>query len=227
MKMPQENYSSQNLKGRSFKGQDLTGADFSRADIRSADFSGAVLKGADFTAARAGLGPVWLASLSVLALMIAGLAGLILGFGSTSPSVVITLGGPGNAVLFCFFLIVFLFFLILILRGLGSSLGIFAVSVAAIIAVIAFAVPGSNPLLAAVVVLALYAAIIWCGVFIGALAYTFSYSLNKIALPVFAGLWSVTCAVAGILEGTKGIDKIKEIPLAPETTLIISSSPGP
>ena len=62
MTMPQENYSSQNLKGRSFKGQDLTGADFSQADIRSADFSGAVLKGANFTAARAGLGPVWLAS---------------------------------------------------------------------------------------------------------------------------------------------------------------------
>ena len=60
--MPQENYSSQNLKGRSFQGQDLTGADFSQADIRSADFSGAVLKGADFTAARAGLGQVWLAS---------------------------------------------------------------------------------------------------------------------------------------------------------------------
>ena len=203
--MPQENYSSQNLKGRSFKGQDLTSADFSQADIRSADFSGAVLKGANFTAARAGLGPVWLAALSASALLAAGLAGLILGYGSTASAVVMTLGTPGNTVLFCFYLIVLLFFFILIFRGLGASLGIFVVVVAAITALIAFAVPGDNPLLAAVVVLSLYGAIIWAGVLIGALAYTFSFGLNKITLPVVAGLFAAVSAYFGLREGVQGI----------------------
>jgi hypothetical protein len=62
------------------------------------------------------------------------------------------------------------YFLILIFRCLGASLGIFVVVVTAITALIAFAVPGDNPLLAAVVVLSLYGAIIWTGVLIGALA---------------------------------------------------------
>ena len=118
--MPQENFQSQNLQGHSFKGQDLTGADFSQADIRSADFSGATLVGANFTAARAGLGSVWLVALSVVALFSAGLTGLILGYGSTFPTVVMTMGNTGNVVLFSFILILLIFFLILIFRGLGA-----------------------------------------------------------------------------------------------------------
>lgn len=50
-----QDFSHQNLQGRSFKGQDLTGASFSYADIRGANFSNAVLKGASFRYATAGL----------------------------------------------------------------------------------------------------------------------------------------------------------------------------
>ncbi|MBE9227715.1 pentapeptide repeat-containing protein [Phormidium sp. LEGE 05292] len=50
-----QDFSHQNLQGRSFKGQNLTGANFSYADIRGANFSNAVLKGASFRYATAGL----------------------------------------------------------------------------------------------------------------------------------------------------------------------------
>ena len=50
-----QDFSHQNLQGRSFQGQDLTGANFSHADIRGADFSNAVLKDASFRYATAGL----------------------------------------------------------------------------------------------------------------------------------------------------------------------------
>ena len=50
-----QDFSHQNLQGRSFKGQDLTGANFSYADIRGANFSNTVLKGASFRYATAGL----------------------------------------------------------------------------------------------------------------------------------------------------------------------------
>ncbi len=56
--MPQD-FSRQNLRGRSFKGKNLEGANFSYADIRSADFTGANLKGANFSHAQAGLQKRW------------------------------------------------------------------------------------------------------------------------------------------------------------------------
>lgn len=52
--MPQD-FSFQNLRGRSFRGQNLTGANFSQADIRGADFTQTILIGANFRQARAGL----------------------------------------------------------------------------------------------------------------------------------------------------------------------------
>ncbi|MFN6565255.1 MAG: pentapeptide repeat-containing protein [Nostoc sp. ChiSLP01] len=63
--MPQD-FSHQNLRGRSFKGQDLALANFSYADIRGADFSGANLRGANFTGVRAGLHKWWIAGFSTI-----------------------------------------------------------------------------------------------------------------------------------------------------------------
>ncbi|MEA5567790.1 pentapeptide repeat-containing protein [Anabaena sp. UHCC 0399] len=75
--MPQD-FSHQNLRGRSFKGQDLAGANFSYADIRGADFSGANLTGANFSHATAGLMWSELIILLTTALFFAILAGLFL-----------------------------------------------------------------------------------------------------------------------------------------------------
>jgi len=50
-----QDFSGQNLRGRSFEGQNLEGANFSGADIRGADFTNAILKDANFKGAEAGV----------------------------------------------------------------------------------------------------------------------------------------------------------------------------
>jgi uncharacterized protein YjbI with pentapeptide repeats len=75
--MPQD-FSHQNLRGRSFKGQDLAGANFSGSDIRGADFTGANLTLANFSYATAGLTWGGLIALLITALLFATLAGLFL-----------------------------------------------------------------------------------------------------------------------------------------------------
>ncbi len=75
----QQDFSGQNLRGRSFKGQNLAGANFSCADIRGADFSKANLRGANFSYAKAGLKYVWIIALVISSLFVAILTGLLSG----------------------------------------------------------------------------------------------------------------------------------------------------
>lgn len=83
-----QNFTGQNLKGRSFKAQDLTGADFSGADIRGANFAGATLVGAHFHGAIAGPGRRSLFTI----LLFAGFSGFILGlFGNAVSDTVNTI----------------------------------------------------------------------------------------------------------------------------------------
>jgi uncharacterized protein YjbI with pentapeptide repeats len=63
--MPQD-FSHQNLRGRSFKSQNLAGANFSGADIRGTDFTGANLRGANFSNVIAGVTPQWIIKLVFL-----------------------------------------------------------------------------------------------------------------------------------------------------------------
>jgi hypothetical protein len=79
--MPQD-FSGQDLRGRSFKGQDLTGANFSHTNICGTDFTNAILTGANFSHAKAGLR----ASLILLLIGVILLVGVI----NTSDSVIST-----------------------------------------------------------------------------------------------------------------------------------------
>ncbi|MBU7584445.1 MAG: pentapeptide repeat-containing protein [Nostoc sp. TH1S01] len=74
--MPQD-FSGQNLRGRSFKGQNLEGANFSGADIRSTDFTGANLTGANFSHAQAGLQKHWAIFLVCISWLLSGVAGFL------------------------------------------------------------------------------------------------------------------------------------------------------
>ena len=64
----------------SFHGQDLDGANFARADLRGADFGDASLVGADFTDARVGLSPLLGFGLLVAAIVLAAIAGGVIGW---------------------------------------------------------------------------------------------------------------------------------------------------
>lgn len=75
--MPQD-YSSQNLRGRSFKGQNLEAANFAYADIRGTNFTGANLKGASFSGAKAGLQKRWALLLVLVSCLMSGVSGYLL-----------------------------------------------------------------------------------------------------------------------------------------------------
>lgn len=79
--MTPQDFSNQNLRGRSFKGQYLEGANFSRADIRGANFTNANLTGANFSDAQAGLQSHqidnWRIKLYLLSIMAGAFLGVI------------------------------------------------------------------------------------------------------------------------------------------------------
>ena len=74
-----EDYSGQNLRGRSFEGASLDSADFTDADLRGANFSHASLVGANFTDARMGVRTIVGLVLLATAMAVSVLAGVIVG----------------------------------------------------------------------------------------------------------------------------------------------------
>lgn len=65
-----QNFTGQDLRGKSFKGQDLTGANFSNADIRGTDFSNAILTDANFSGVKAGMRSLPLVRFAAISLLI-------------------------------------------------------------------------------------------------------------------------------------------------------------
>ncbi|MHC5748116.1 MAG: pentapeptide repeat-containing protein [Nostoc sp.] len=130
--MPQD-YSGQNLRGRSFKGQNLEGANFSGADIKSADFTGANLTDANFSHAQAGLQRRWAIFLVLVSWVLMGVAGFFLSFIGALIHLTFVggkLASPvvGWTVLIAVILVFIFVFIVIFRQGLNSA--VFAIAIA-------------------------------------------------------------------------------------------------
>ncbi|MBN4003574.1 MAG: pentapeptide repeat-containing protein [Nostoc sp. LPT] len=128
-----QDFSGQNLRGRSFKRQNLEGANFSGADIKSADFTGANLRGANFSHAQAGLQKRWAIFLVLVSWVLMGVAGFFLSF--TGALIHLTfVGGKlaspvvGWTVLIAAILVFIFVFIVILRQGLNSA--VFAIAIA-------------------------------------------------------------------------------------------------
>ncbi|MGF2038146.1 MAG: pentapeptide repeat-containing protein [Nostoc sp. CmiVER01] len=128
-------YSGQNLRGRSFKGQNLTGANFSKADIRGANFTNAILKDTDFRGGKAGLQRRWTIGLLIASWLLSGISGFFSIFVGVFVASIFNTKNTGNFITGIVSLIVILvFFIITIRKGLTAGLGAFAVALAGAVA---------------------------------------------------------------------------------------------
>ncbi|MDJ0694710.1 pentapeptide repeat-containing protein [Mastigocoleus sp. MO_188.B34] len=124
-------YHRAKLRGKSFKGQDLTGVDFSYSDIRGANFTGAILRGANFSHAKAGLQRRWFVILVIFSLFLSLLSGSIAAVGGSLVGFVLTEQNQPNLYVGVVSLIVLvIFFLLAIRKGIVAATGFLAVAVA-------------------------------------------------------------------------------------------------
>jgi uncharacterized protein YjbI with pentapeptide repeats len=138
--MPQD-FSGKNLQGRSFKGQDLTGVNFSHADIRGANFTNATLRGANFSHAKAGLQRRSVIGLVLVSWLMSGTSGIFSGFTGYLVSLIFkSRCGSENCNNFSFYtgvgslIVLTVFWIITIRKGLVAGLGTVAFTVAVAVA---------------------------------------------------------------------------------------------
>ncbi|AFZ60585.1 pentapeptide repeat-containing protein [Anabaena cylindrica FACHB-243] len=192
-------YSGQNLQGRSFKGQNLTEANFSKADIRGANFTGAILKGADFSGATSGIQRRWVIGLLIVAFLVSALSGF---FSIIIGTVITFIFDTKNSEIFIAQTVVLVmvtaFCIVTIRKGLIAGIGIFAATVAYVIAfAFAFAIAGVFTRAVAVAgVGAVAVAFTLTGVFAGAFAVTVAFAVAE-ARSV-AGVVAFAVVVAGV-----------------------------
>ncbi|MCP6761900.1 MAG: pentapeptide repeat-containing protein [Fischerella sp. CENA71] len=189
-------FSSQNLRGRSFRGQNLEGANFSGADIRGADFSKANLRGANFTSAKAGLQRRWAIFLVLVSWLLSALSGLCLYVNGYFVSLIFDTQSLEKQIAGWTALIVSIAVFFLIIR---QGVAAFAVAVAGAITVIGVLTVG----------IAFRLIVSFNGVLAAAIAFAFPFAFAvTVALPFavavtgavafpFAFPFTVTVAVTG------------------------------
>ncbi len=119
-----QDYSGQNLRGRSFKGQNLAGANFSCADIRSADFTGANLVEANFQNAKAGLRGRWKLLLMYISWLLVGVSGFFTIFSSFLLSDIFSSSLDRQVLSWTILIILVIFFAFIICKGINESLAV-------------------------------------------------------------------------------------------------------
>jgi uncharacterized protein YjbI with pentapeptide repeats len=203
------NFYQSDLRGRSFKGQNLTGADFSNANIQGVNFSNATLTRANFGHAKAGLTFFHKTCLIFVFVILSVLSGLIAGYVGVLPGLMASLlsekGFWGRQILSIFYLSALVIFTIIIIRrGLGASLGIWAIIIAVVTAIIAYR--GNTDIATDAFIQAVVIAFIVAGILVGSLALAVFLSIVKLSkafilftIPALAG------AIPGAIEGVKEI----------------------
>ena len=189
-----QDFSRQNLRGRSFRGRNLEGADFSYVDLRGADFTGANLQRVNFTGAKAGLQRCWRLFLVVLSWLLSGISGFLFLysgilttyiFNSSATSIEDQVSG------WIALIVTIIVYIIIIRQGIGVNLA-FAV---------AFAVAGTFAIAGAVAIA-------------GTGGGTKTFSVPFAVAGTFAG--SVAGAVAGVfaIAGTFAVAGIRAVAFA-------------
>ncbi len=199
--MPQD-FSGQNLRGRSFKGQNLAGANFSYAQIQSTDFTGAILTGANFSYAQAGLQRRWVIGLVLVSWLISGISGLFSAYAGYSISFIFYNPYSYNFFYAGFFSLILLtvFWFITVRRGILTGFGTAALAFAGSVGLsVGFAFSGARDA-------AFIGAFIGTAVVAGALsviiapAFSLALTITSVArasIATIAGVISV--AIAGVL----------------------------
>jgi uncharacterized protein YjbI with pentapeptide repeats len=155
-----QNFSGQNLRGRSFKDRkDLIGANFSYADIRGTDFTNAVLVKANFSQAQAGREGNWAIILFIGALLLSTLSGLASAYVGAVISTALLSQNPREILAGVVIAITLILFVVVAIRqGLVQAFAVLAA--AATIAVALLAVVGSETQVAATIIATVLAVVI-------------------------------------------------------------------
>ena len=189
--MPQD-FSHQNLRGRSFKGQNLAGANFSNTDLRGANFTGANLQGVNFTDAKAGLPLRWAIFLVVLSWLLSGTSSFLFFFNAALVLLTFDSSNTSNQVAGWVALIVTIIVYIIIIRqGIGVNLA-FAFAVAGVFA-FAFAAAGAGAGAAAAAA---------AGVAAGVTAFAVAFAAAGAVAGAFAFAGAFAVAGGGALAGS-------------------------
>ena len=207
-------FDHQNLQGRSFKGRDLTEFDFSHADIRGADFTNAILTNANFSGVRAGQPSRWFVCTLAIALGLAGLAGLIVGWGggligylivgADDPAQTVDLSGLPMMAATVLPALLLIFVYIVIKKGLGSGLGAYVLVVSSTLTFVAAIVPnriGNNVIGAIYLFLFIVSFVAATG--IHSIATTLAWFLDRKLVFLLSTFTALVCAVFGALEGSQ------------------------
>jgi len=201
--MPQD-FSGQNLRGRSFKGQNLEGANFSGADIRSTDFTGANLRGANFSHATAGLQKRWAIFLVCVSWLLSGISGFFSAITGIVIVYIFDTSSLENQVSgWTALIVVIVVFIVILRQGFNSAIAIvFAIGIAI---AFGFAIAFDIAILRAGVigiVIAIAIAIVFAIAIAGAVAFAIGIAIVGAVAVAVAGAVVVAAAIAFANNGT-------------------------
>ncbi|MEM9925278.1 MAG: pentapeptide repeat-containing protein [Cyanobacteria bacterium P01_D01_bin.50] len=230
--MAQE-YCRAKLRGKSFKGEDLSGVDFSHSDIRGADFSNAILRGANFSHVKTGLQRRWAIIIVLFSLLLSAISGCISAVGGSLVGFILINSARENLYVGASCLIILsVFFLLSIRKGVLAACGFLAVAIAlAVVTAVAWAgfvavvwsglAAASDAIsiapIVAVVATGTVAVIVTA---VGAVIVTITAAITGAIAGIFAV--TVTVILAGLLAGAVSVYAMMVNPVAGIVAGIVS-----